>query len=264
MIKSTQPTNAFELSPKDVRQSILRLCHDSSEGHIASSFSIVEILISIYMVNYEFTEDNKFDNIVLSKGHAVYALYALMLQTGLYDKYFTMGVCNEGSNLIGHVPQLRDIGLNIGTGSLGHGFPYAVGRAFGNNDHTKRMHVIVGDGELNEGSIWETLNILEKFPNIPINLYIDDNHSSDRAIPLAAARDALVNSYNAESIDGHQIGALSSAIRQSYGQSTYKIFLCNTVKGYPISDMVDNPSWHHRVPTDEELCLYLNELKDYA
>ncbi|MDB2323472.1 hypothetical protein N9V38_02120 [Planktomarina temperata] len=264
MTKSTHHTNAFDLNPNHVRQSILQFSYDSAEGHVASSFSIVELLISVCAVNHEFTRDYKLDNILLSKGHAVYALYALMLKTKQYDKYFLKGVCTEGSNLIGHVPQIREIGLNIGTGSLGHGFPYAVGRAFASGSNTDRMHVIIGDGELNEGSIWETLNILEKFPNTPINLYIDDNHSSDRAIPLTTARDALINSYNAETIDGHNVGALQAAIRKSYNQEKYRIFLCKTIKGYPISNMVGNPSWHHRIPTYNELQQFQNELEEHA
>jgi len=261
MTKSMQHTDAHELNPNRIREHILRLCFASSEGHIASSMSIVDLLVSVYSVNKLKTKSDRFDNIILSKGHAVYALYGLMLELGIYDSFFENGVCENGSFLIGHVPQIRELGLNVGTGSLGHGFPYAVGRAFSKVDGSDRIHVIVGDGELNEGSIWETLNLLEKFPELPINLYIDDNRSSDRAIPLDAARRALKCGYNAKIINGHDIQDMKDQILNSYNSKGYKIYLCETIKGYPLRKMIGNPSWHHRVPNETELNEFLRELK---
>ena len=250
------------MNPYMIRKNILELCFEAKEGHIASSFSIVEILMSIFLVNREISKSTNLENIILSKGHAALALYGLMMEVPEYAKIMENGICKNGSILIGHVPKISEIGLNFGTGSLGHGLPFALGLAFGRKTSShERIHVIIGDGELNEGTIWESLNILEKFPNLKINIYIDANKSSNRAIPMNAAFTALQAGYGAKLIDGHNPTEITDAITETLLSERYQIFICKTIKGFPLMCMMNNPAWHHKMPEKEDLKSFIKELK---
>ena len=252
------------MNPYAVRKNILELCFEANEGHIASSFSIVEILVSIFLSNQKLSKSISLENIILSKGHAALALYGLMMEIPEYSEIMEKGICKNGSILIGHVPKISEIGLNFGTGSLGHGLPFALGFAFGKaHPSQERVHVIIGDGELNEGTIWESLNILEKFPNLKINVYVDANESSNRAIPMDAAFRALQAGYGAHVIDGHNPGEIMDAITETLHKDRYQIFICKTIKGFPLKCMINNPAWHHRMPDNEDLKVFMKELKDH-
>ena len=249
------------ISSKSIRKKILELCKNSQEGHIASSFSIVEILIAIHFVDRKHFNSKWFENIVLSKGHAVYALYGLVSFLEGGSEILNDGVGSVGSKLIGHVPQIFEIGLSCGTGSLGHGLPFALGRAFALEKSSKRrIHVIVGDGEMNEGTFWESINLLQKFPLLRINIYIDANGSSDRAIPMAKGLIALRQAYGAIDVNGHDLSALCFTINDKINESGSNIIICATQKGYPISEIINDPSWHHRVPSEIECNHFISQL----
>ena len=249
----------------NIRKKIIKMALASKEGHIASSFSIVEILIAIYRYMETLSQESKFStHTILSKGHAVFALYGIMNEVQLLSDQDLDKVCQYGSFLIGHVPARPDKNFFLGTGSLGQGFPIALGRAYINslNGESIPQFVIIGDGELNEGSCWEALLLMQKFPNLKLRLLIDNNGSSARAIPLVNVFKALRSGWKTIDIDGHSINQLINAFQENDSNENL-VIICDTKKGYPLKNMINNPIWHHRTPTSEEALSFNNEISLY-
>ena len=238
----------------EIRKTILALAFKSKEGHIASCFSVVEILIAIRNHQKRLNKSFSPRSMILSKGHASFAYYAYLH----YFKNFSIAeldsVCEVNSKFYGHLPYLKnDDRFHFGSGSLGHGLPYALGLAFGNqvNKSEETVYCVVGDGEANEGTFWESLLILQKFQNLKIKIIIDQNNSSERAIPITYALNNIAAMFESKNIvshvDGHSLDELEAALENS------QIIICNTVKGFPIKRMMNNPIWHHRSPSSEEV-----------
>jgi transketolase len=140
----------------ELKKIILELAYKIKEGHIASSFSIIDILYLLY--NKIMSNDDMF---ILSKGHASLALYAILYDKGIISKEDLFSFCEFNSNLGGH-PKLNTVmGINASTGSLGHGFPMAIGMALGRkiNNKSGTIYCLIGDGEANEGTVYESMLI---------------------------------------------------------------------------------------------------------
>ena len=247
-----------------IRKTVIEIAVESNEGHIASSFSIIEILAAIY--ESEITKCNKkFDPscIVLSKGHASYGYYALLHSIGMMTDYEIKTIGKNGSKFYGHLPYIDgDKRFEFGSGSLGHGIPYALGRAYGiaSKDKINTISCIVGDGEANEGTFWETLLILEKINICNINIFIDCNRSSERAVPIMEILENLKGIFrniDVHKVNGHDISEILDIIKKN---NKSKLILCETKKGYPISFMMSNPVWHHKTPNGEEAEIIYGEL----
>ena len=235
---------------KQIRLKVLEYCVRSGSGHLPSCFSIIEILYGVYISE---TSRCNFDpcNVIVSKGHAAFAWYALLEVFGFLDSKDASRISMTGSKLFGHVPYLgNQKGFGFGSGSLGHGLPFSVGRALGKalNGEISNVHVIVGDGEANEGTFWESLLLVAKFEKIfPMNLkiLIDSNQSSERAIPIKSLLDRIgaifdFSFYYVES--GHDAKLIASTLQQSAGSA---VLVCNTIKGFPCA-FLSQPEWHHR------------------
>lgn len=249
---------------KKIRNLILDLAFSSGEGHIASSFSIVEILVALNECFKNRKKLNFKDSFILSKGHAVFALYSLYrFKNILNDKIFQQ-ICKNNSKYIGHVPtNMVDENFIYGSGSLGHGLPFSVGYAFRRNhksNKSKPVFVLVGDGEFNEGSCFESLMLLNKFPNISLKIIIDCNLSSERAIPIINFLKNLKNIYNLTFVDGHNLTTLFNVFQSSFDSKENQIIICNTQKGYPLKEMINNPIWHHRKLTLEHYLKFKDEI----
>lgn len=236
----------------EVRKLILELAYNSKEGHVPSSFSIVEMLISILEVQLSLSAGHDFQRIILSKGHATYAWYAVLKYYGQLTEEEFRSVGSVGSKFYGHLPFIHDDPrFSYGTGSLGHGFPFAIGKALGSalNGDMKPHFVIVGDGEANEGTFWESLLLINKFQDysrLNLKILIDSNLSSERAIPIESNLKRLRTFFNISYFDvnGHDLAAIKIAILES--GSEVCIINCATVKGYPIQ-ILSHPSWHHKL-----------------
>ena len=248
----------------NIRRKVLQMVVASREGHVASSFSIAEILTAIYQYLDEQGKGADFaSHFILSKGHGVYALYGLMSELGLISDEELSQVGQYGSYLIGHVPVKPERSFYIGTGSLGQGLPMALGRAYARRQSgdTTPEFVIVGDGEFNEGSIWETLMLMQKFPNAKMRVFIDNNLSSTRAIPMAKVFDAVKAGWPTVEVDGHNMQQILQTLKDNDTDENL-IILCNTKKGFPLKAM-NNPIWHHRMPTQEEADAFNLEIEEF-
>lgn len=223
---------------------IVELSHLSKEGHIPSSLSILDILYVFY---------NKFsqEKLILSKGHAALGLYVILEHFDLLETDINT-FCKFDSILGGH-PTNKVKNVVASTGSLGHGLPIGVGMALGHKIQNidQKVVVLIGDGECNEGTIWESA-LLASHHNLN-NLYciVDYNHSGDRALSLGDIQNKFSSfGWQVLDIDGHNQVQIEQSI--NFISPKPVLILANTIKGKGISFMENNPEWHHKFPNDEE------------
>jgi transketolase len=244
---------------RSLREHILRATAASGEGHLASAFSIMDILWVLYHHVLRIDAGNPLseerDRFVLSKGHAAVGLYAILAQRGFITFEQLMNFAASDSPLGGH-PDCRKVpGVEASTGSLGHGMPMAVGMAMALRikDSPARVVTLIGDGEANEGSIWEAamLAVHHKLGNL--TCIVDYNHSGDRALRIGDLRSKFAAfGWESREIDGHDHLQIMEALNPAGGEVP-RLVVANTIKGKGCPEMENNPAWHHRIPSPAEL-----------
>ena len=247
---------------KNIRTNILNLTYKAQSSHIGSCLSIVEILAVLY--NKVLKKNDRF---ILSKGHAALALYCTLYE----KKIISLKTLNTfGSNktvLMNHVSH-KVKGVEFSTGSLGHGLPIAVGKAlkFKMNKENNKVFVLLSDGEMNEGTTWESLLFASHHKLDNLNIIIDYNkiQSMDfvkNVINIEPLKSKLLSfGANVLVVDGHNISKLHKALIKK-NRDKPKIIIANTIKGKGISFMENNNLWHYKNPTLRELNDGLNEIK---
>jgi len=255
---------------KQFKKKIINSSFLAKEGHLGSAFSVLDILWVLYneIMRLEIDkkdsscDDKDFDRFVLSKGHASLALYAVLAEKGYFSWEELLNFCQFNSSLGGHPDCNKVSGVEASTGSLGHGFPMAVGLALGAkiNKNKGRVFCLVGDGECNEGTIWESalLSAHHKLSNLC--LIVDFNHSTDRALRLGD----LANKFRSfdwavTSIDGHNHQEIYTALKEN-DSNRPRAIIAETIKGHGIKTMENEPAWHHRSPTESEMISMVKEL----
>lgn len=247
-----------------LKRQVLTACYTAKEGHVASAYSILDILYVLYhgVLNCapDRMDDPTRDRFVLSKGHAAIGYYAVLADAGYVSEPLE-NMCSFGSSLGGHPDSNKVPGVEVSTGSLGHGVPMAVGMAWalklqGNDAH---VYALAGDGEINEGAVWESLLIADHHKLNNFTLILDYNHSTDRAVDLGCAGDKLsAFGFKVIEIDGHDHAQIKSALLTRAERPVAVI--ANTVKGRGIREMTNEPAWHHRIPTQDEYERFMEEL----
>lgn len=234
---------------------IIELAHASKEGHIPSSLSVLDIIYALYKDYITKNADHKF---ILSKGHASLGLYVVLDHFGLLQTELT-SFCKFDSLLGGH-PTSKVHSIEASTGSLGHGMPIAVGVAMAKKIQGigGNVFVLIGDGEANEGTIWESALLAKHHKLDNVICFLDHNHSTDRALDIGD----MISKFSAfgwttMNINGHDIDNVGS-IEITNGKPTFVV--CNTIKGKGIAMMEGNPEWHHKSPTAEQVRLIVEEL----
>ena len=230
---------------------ILELAQINKEGHIPSSLYILDILYNIYSII------QPKDKFLLSKGHAALGLYVILEHFKKIDPVLLNNFCSFDSHFGGH-PCSNISVIEASTGSLGHGFPIAVGMALAKKIKKEegKIYVIIGDGECNEGTIWESA-LLASHHNLD-NLYcfLDYNRSGDRAVKLDNIEDKFVSfNWNTSNINGHDHNQLQLFICNNNDNQKPNIAICNTIKGHGIPIMENNPEWHHKIPNNNQIIL---------
>lgn len=250
----------------DLRRQIILAAANAGEGHIPSAFSILDILWVLYdrvaHIDPKQPKSRDRDRFVLSKGHGALALYAVLADRGFFpaSELATLG---RFDSLLGGHPDCNKVpGVEASTGSLGHGLPMAVGMALGMriDGLRRRVFALVGDAECNEGSVWEAVLLASHHRLSGITCVVDHNHSTDRALSLGDI-EAKFKAFGwvAVTIDGHDHNAIHKALVDVDPDRPTAI-VAETVKGYGCKQMENNPAWHHRTPTSEELAVFLQEL----
>ena len=249
----------------DLRKQIITASSLAHEGHVPSAFSILEILYVIYVVipakhNSVILKDFDF---ILSKGHGSLALYAALTASGHISESWVQEFCKDQGNYGGHPDRNKVAGVAASTGSLGHGLPIAVGRILANRQKklSQRSFCLVGDGELNEGSCWESLMLVENFKLNELCLIVDNNNSTTRAVTAFNLEEKFKSfGFQVFMIDGHDVIELEKTLTMPLLQTPI-VVIANTIKGKGLREMEDSFEWHHKSPNKNELSSFLEELK---
>ena len=222
---------------------VCKLAHKAKEGHVPSSLSILNIIENLYK---NFTFKNKLNKFVLSKGHGCLALYVVLEKYKLIknlDSY-----CGYNSNFGGHPDKNKISFVESSTGSLGHGFPFAAGISMAKKIKKEKGKVItlVGDGECNEGTIWETCLLANHHNLNNLICIVDKNKSTDRALSVDNLKKKFISfGWDCIEIDGHNEKILTKAIK--FQNKKPISIIAKTIKGKGVPFMEKNPTeWHHK------------------
>lgn len=238
----------------DLAAETLRICCKAREGHIPSALSVLDVLHTLYTERYEQIASGE-DLFLLSKGHASIALYVTLAHMRLMPLEALNTFAEHKSILGGHPDRTKNQYITASTGSLGHGLPISVGIALGQKiSGTKgRVFCLVGDGELNEGSNWEAMLVANHHNLLSLTLIVDSNTSSNRALDMGNISTKLTAfGFDVVSVDGHDAAALATVLNKTNTTQPNAI-LANTIKGYRVKSMENNPAWHHAYPDEIEL-----------
>ncbi len=257
---------------KDIRKIIYKIAHYAGGGHMGAAFSMADIISVLYFDDVlKYSASNPMwedrDKFILSKGHACYALYAALAKAGYFPEEELWNVGKPGSRFGGH-PKMHEIpGVEASTGALGHGLSFAIGIAYANKVDCRNSHVyvVLGDGECQEGSIWEgalsapTLGLDNMTVIVDHNKLqaMDDLENIVHMQPFADKWRAF--GWNVVEIDGHDYAEIKEALLTRYeGKPT--LIVANTIKGKGVSFMENVPIWHYRMPNEQELLIVMEEL----
>ena len=265
----------IEQVSKKLRKQILMMIHNSQSGHPGGSLSCIDILNVLFtksMKHYPECENNpnykNRDRFILSKGHASAALYSVLAHCGYFKEEDLMTFRIFGSKLQGHPCSNKLKGIEISTGSLGQGLSIACGMALGLrlDKIDSKVFVYMGDGELQEGSVWEAAmnaahnNLKNIIAFVDRNkLQIDGSTENVKSVGDVALKFKAFG-WNTIEINGHNISDIYNAIETAKKADKPTVIVANTVKGKGVSFMENNAGWHGKAPNDEQLKDALKEL----
>lgn len=272
-------TLALEKIANNVRIDILEEVYNAKSGHIGGAFSIADILTVLYFnemnIDAKSPDSPDRDRLVLSKGHASAALYAVLAEKGYIDKEELKTFRNIDSNLQGHPDMNKVPGVDMTTGSLGQGLSVANGMALSSKLDSRgyRVYCILGDGELQEGQVWEAAMTAEKYQLDNLCVIIDANELqlTDTTMNVKGINQNDIEQkfrafgFQTVVIDGHNIESIIRALtiaEMTKGKPT--AIICKTIKGKGVSFMENQIDWHGKAPNDEEYEIAMQELKQEA
>jgi|TARA_B110000438_G_C15802744_1_gene645915 transketolase len=227
---------------QDIILRILQTAKNGGEGHVPSSLSILNILEVLYAYYIKKNGDNKF---ILSKGHGCISLYAILEKYKFIKNINTF--CKFNSNFGGHPDSNKINGIETSTGSLGHGFPFGIGLAMAKKIKNERGKIItlIGDGECNEGTIWESCLLASHHSLNNLICIVDHNKSTNRALKVDDLNKKFSSfGWQTLSINGHNKNQIFKALKKQ--QKKPFAIIANTIKGKGIKFMENNPEWHHK------------------
>ena len=252
------------------RKRIINMIYKAKSGHSGGSLSIIDMLTAIYEIDVNFNENPR-SRVVLSKGHTVPAQYAILNSKGIIKDEEMSTLRKINSRLQGH-PSIKDIPeVDATTGLLGQGLSIAVGIAIAkrNNNDNHHVYAIVGDGEMQEGQIWEAMMQAAHYKLNNLILIIDYNklssygdvNQSMNLEPLKQKVEAF--NFHTIEIDGNNMEQVVNALYESYEVKDKPIaIICNTIKGKGVSFMENNPKWHNGEISDEEYKIAMHDLEN--
>jgi len=252
--------NALTAKSFALRRDVLDMIYRSKVGHIGGDLGVMDILVTLYNIHMNISpanaDDPARDRFILSKGHNVAALYAVICDKGFFPRSDLETFSQYGSKYIGH-PSNKINGIEMNSGSLGHGLSVGVGMAIaGKMDSAGyRVYVVMGDGELAEGSVWEGAMAAGHYKLDNLTAFVDRNRLQiSGPTEDIMAQDDVRNrwasfGWNVLEADGHDIKALDAAVSQAKsckGKPT--IIIAHTIKGFGFSEAENNVGWHHKIP----------------
>ncbi len=251
-----------------LRSLVVKCLYGGGRGHMGSAMSLIEILRVIYdkVIKYNPKKpyDIKRDRLILSKGHGCLALYAILADKKFFSKKKLSSSSKFDSILGGHPERDKVPGVEASTGSLGHGPAIGLGMAIAGrlNNLNYKTFVIVGDGEINEGSFWETAMMASKHKLRNYYVLIDYNKIQSygqlkEVLDLEPLKDKLISfGFEVNQVNGHDVEKLTKVLKKKCKNTKPKAIICHTVKGKGFYFAENNPFWHHKNSfTDKEKLL---------
>jgi transketolase len=251
--------NALDKRSKELRRLVIQMVEGDRRGHIGPALSLIEILRVLYDSFLRFDPKNAAwadrDRFILSKGHGCLALYAVLADKGFFPKTDLVNFCKPTSALGGHPEKGKAPGIEATTGALGHGLPIGVGMAVAAKlrKQTHRVVVVVGDGEINEGSVWEAAMSASKHKLSNLTVFVDYNkiqsYGPTKEVldlePLADKWRAF--GFQVEEIDGHDVEALQGLVKRlPLAGDKPTAVICHTIKGKGFPFAEGKAEWHHK------------------
>lgn len=268
---STAKTVSLKEKADQIRKDVINVSVTNNAGHIAPSLSCVDILTALYYHSMSYRPEDPLwenrDRLIFSKGHGCYALYAILADIGLISKRQWENFYTEQSSLPGCVERELEQGIEAGCGSLGHGPAIATGIAFAAKLQTKAYHTfcIAGDGELQEGAVWEALQFAVKHELDNLTIIVDCNRlqAMDFTVKiLDRTTDDLLKRLRGFGLSpticpGHDTARLTQALdkAKNFSKNVPNVIIAATTKGYGLKCMENVPKFHFRIPTEEELAM---------
>ncbi|HAE60743.1 MAG TPA: transketolase [Eubacteriaceae bacterium] len=256
---------------KNMRSNILTMIHDAKSGHPGGSLSAVEIVTYLYFneMNIENPEDENRDRFVLSKGHGAPVLYSALMEKGFVDKSLIGTLRKINSKLQGHPDMKKLPGVEASTGSLGQGLAIANGMAlaFKLDKKKNKVFALLGDGEMQEGMVWEAAMLAGHYKLDNVTAIIDhnglqiDGRNNDvmKVEPIDKKWEAF--GWHVIKADGNDFESLEKAFEERKSITDKPaVIIADTIKGKGCSFMEDKASWHGKAPNDEEYSIAMNEL----
>lgn len=242
---------------KNIRKNILHIANLSKSPHVGSALSCADILTTLYFKVLRLDDYAKRDFCILSKAHSAMALYATLYEKKLLTKEALEGYYQNGGTLPAHTDRNTNPYIEISAGSLGHGLPIAIGMAHALKlkNSNQKVFVLMGDGESQEGSVWEAAMLAPKLKLDNLTVFIDRNNLQGygRADELLSYEpiDEKFSAFNWKvlRVNGHDFNQVEEAINRKSNKP--KMIICDTIKGKGISFMEDQLIWHYYIVTDE-------------
>tara|TARA_A100001011_G_C14213779_1_gene801090 strand:- start:255 stop:1082 length:828 start_codon:yes stop_codon:yes gene_type:complete len=257
-----------------LRKKIFQSIYDGNGGHIGGSFSVIDLLTYLYAeilkIDPTNPEDPDRDRLIFSKGHSCQALYWALAEFKFFEEEIIMDYGSDGALFAGHPEFEKAPGIEISSGSLGHGPAIGVGMAYAAKLKNKNfdVYVIVGDGESNEGSVWEAAMSAAQLKLSNFHLIIDNNgmeslEKTDNIMSIEPI-DKKLKAFNFDVVrfNGHDFKEIKKAfeINKELSNDKPKAYIADTIKAYGISFTQADTKWHFRAPSDDELEKGLKEL----
>lgn len=266
----------LSITSLELRKTVLDMIKKAGTGHIGGDFSVMDILVALYFnhmnISVQNADDPDRDYFIMSKGHSVESYYAVLAEKGFFDKEKLVNEFSTfGSSFIGH-PNNELPGVEMNSGSLGHGLPVGVGIALAcqKDRRPSRVYVVMGDGELAEGSVWEGFMAAGHFGLSNLCAIIDLN-----GLQISGTTQEVMNhekikdqveafGWNVITADGHDFKALDEAFNEvKKAMDRPRCIIAKTIKGFGGGDLMENNvSWHHHVPSDEEYKLITEHINE--
>jgi len=267
-------SRSSEALAAEIRCDVLEMVHRARAAHVASSLSVADVLAVLYSEVLRHRPDDPGwagrDRLILSKGHAAAAGYAALARSGYFGVELLEEYCENDSPLAGHVTASVDApGVELSTGSLGHGLPVGAGMALHASRAAAghRVFVVLSDGECDEGSTWEAALFSAHHNLANLCVVVDYNRiQSFGRVEDVLGLEPLADKWRAfgwdvQEVDGHDHGALQSALGATHPTKP-RVIVARTVKGKGVSFMEDDLLWHYRSPDDEQLAKALAEVRN--
>ena len=260
----TKSISELEDISKEIRRNILFQVYNASSGHVGGALSCADILVAIY-----FNLINEGDKVVLSKGHASAALYATLAEVGFFPKEELTTFRKLNSRLQGHPSCLKTPGVDASSGSLGQGLSIANGiaLAFEMDKKDNYVYAILGDGEIDEGQIWEAAMTASHYKIKNLITFLDYNKlqidgTNDEVMRIAPVKEKFeAFGFYVQEINGHDFNEIISAVKKAKQQDKPSMIIANTIKGKGVSFMENKCEWHGKAPKKEEYEMAIRELE---